>query len=365
MRLLVISFDAVSDSDLIAMSQRYDNIARFLGDSTLHTGVSSVFVTNTYPIHTSVATGVLPKEHGIRSNEEDGRWICDSRRIQAETIWEKATKKHLTTAAVLWPVTGYAKIKYNVPEMHVLPGENQILTNLRAGSTLFQLQEYLRHKKRLRGVSQPYLDDFVTCVSEDILRKNTVDLTLVHLTAYDDYCHRYGKENATQSQAADSLNRNLGRLLLAAGKDVLTIIFSDHGQLSVSSTIDPNELPFVQESNGTFELCGGSAFYRSNEGIQPDLLSRLQEQTWFERFVSDSEMETSGYAKQAAFGIIAKAGTAFTSTDKPNRGNHGYPVDYPDYQVFYAMNNTPGAPIRHSGGVITDVTQLIISQLKL
>jgi predicted AlkP superfamily pyrophosphatase or phosphodiesterase len=340
-------------------------------------GVSTVFLSNTYPVHTSIATGVLPSQHGIRSNIERGLWVCDSRRIQTPTLWDKAKAKGLTCGAVLWPVTGYAKMKYNVPEMHILPGQNQLFENLRAGSFFFQLKEFVRHRKRLHGVMQPYLDDFVTTIATDIIKKRSVDLTLIHLTAYDDDVHRHGVEDAVYRDGAKSLDQNLGRILDAAAKDDMIIVFSDHAQISVRETIDLNNLHEYSNSgghndrderfidNGYFDLCGGSAFYIGNHTISSDLRDEISSKPWFERFLTADEIQDAGYAKDCTLGIAARIGYRFGDEQHSERGDHGYPLDYPDYKVFYGVHDSPNHPVQYNGGHIFDITAKIESLLNL
>jgi predicted AlkP superfamily pyrophosphatase or phosphodiesterase len=66
-RLLIISFNALGDRvfDRIAAMP---NTAAFLRGAALVRDVSSVFLTNTYPIHASVVTGLSQAEHGLISN---------------------------------------------------------------------------------------------------------------------------------------------------------------------------------------------------------------------------------------------------------------------------------------------------------
>jgi predicted AlkP superfamily pyrophosphatase or phosphodiesterase len=371
------------------MAEFSPNIASFLQSSELHVGVKTVFVSNTYPIHTSIATGVLPVKHGIKSNTEGDIWVTDSRKIKVNTLWDAARKAGLTTAAILWPVTGHGKIKYNLPEIHIRHKQNQVIENLRAGSPFFQLKEFLRHGKKLQGIAQPNLDDFVTAVSVDVLREKKPDLTMVHLTIYDDYFHRYGLDDYYLRKAASSLDRSLGQLVEAAGEDIKIILFSDHGQLPVFGMADPNLLLVKHRVPGHFILSGGCAFY-CPQGRELDTLLRnsplgiylpefqedddfvpghremredLTKQRWFNRYLTDQEMEDSGFFPISSFGVAAKVGWCFSSGKTLYKGNHGYPVDYEDYQVFYGVSSqTPG---RYEGGQITDITALVAETLQI
>jgi hypothetical protein len=397
MKVLVISFDAVSDRDLLKMSEFCPNIADFIQGSQLHTEVTTAFVSNTYPVHTSVATGVTPDLHGIITNVEHGAWVSDSRRIQSKTIWQAAGEKKLRTAAILWPVTGHAKIKYNLPEIHIKYKQNQLIENLRAGSPFFQLKEFLRHGRKLHGIAQPYLDDFVTAVSEDVLREKKPDLTLVHLTVFDDAFHHHGLDDPFLREASKHLDNYLGRLVAAVGADTKIILFSDHGQLPVVGMDDPNEMLIERKIPGYFKLCGGSAFYipqgyeleaslRSSgmskylgDPISDDdfitghrkMKEDLSKQRWFQRYLTDREMKESGMHRISSFGVAAKCGWCFGCDGEVYRGNHGYPTDYKDYQVFYAvkepvsMSQSSVKSTHQTGGHITDVTKIIAETLDL
>jgi predicted AlkP superfamily pyrophosphatase or phosphodiesterase len=396
MKVLVISFDAVSDKDFLKMAEFCPNIAEFIRGSHLQTEVKTVFVSNTYPVHTSVSTGLLPAQHGIITNVEHGAWVTDSRKIGAKTIWEAAGEKKLTTAAILWPVTGHAKITYNLPEIHILRNQNQLIENLRAGSPFFQLKEFLRHGRKLHGIAQPGLDDFVTAVSEDVIREKQPDLALVHFTIYDDAFHHHGLDGDYLREASKHLDHNLGRLLAAAGDDTKIIVFSDHGQLPVVGVIDPNEILIERKIPGYFKLCGGSAFYIP-QGYEIEAMQRnsdvnnyfdpyisddefiaghremkedLTKERWFKRFLTEDEMEESGMTRISSFGVAAKPGWCFGYVGEAYRGNHGYPTDYQDYRVFYAVKDPLSTQktvvaTRGTGGHITDVTKIIVNSLNL
>jgi predicted AlkP superfamily pyrophosphatase or phosphodiesterase len=68
-KLLIISFDAVGDRVFDRLAA-LPNTAAFLRSAALARDVSSVFLTNTYPVHASVLTGLPQSEHAIISNVE-------------------------------------------------------------------------------------------------------------------------------------------------------------------------------------------------------------------------------------------------------------------------------------------------------
>lgn len=360
MPLLVISFDGISDTvfEEMAQSGQFPSISRFKGNSTYVGGVKTVFVSNTYPIHTSVSTGKLPKDHGITSNilqsmgHSNDKWAQLESLIKSKTIWQAAKEKGLKTAAFLWPVTCGAKINYHIPEVHLLKSQNRILSQLKHGSKLFQLKLFLKYRKQLAKIqnietSQPTLDNFITASVASLLKKKKPSLTLVHLIAYDTICHEVGpNDNDKLYLAKKAMDDNLAKLLRVWKGDIL--IFSDHSQLSVNETINLNVL-----YNSNFVQMGGCAF-----GNNVPL--NLENQYFFGRYLTKEEMHESGYAGIFAFGIAAKSGFSFG--EKPVKGDHGYPTTYENYNTFYAINKEIDYKHKLKNSVL-DVTAIIAKEL--
>ena len=361
-KVLVISFDGISDSEFENMAedtQTYPNVARFMKESSYTKNVSSIFMSNTYPIHTSIATGKLPKDHGIISNylldnaNSEYQWAQMSKYIKTKTIWDAAREKGLKTAAILWPVTGGAKINYNLPEIHLTKGQNRVLKQLQYGSKLFQINALLKYRHKLKGIKQPYLDDFATDVASDVLRGKKADLTLVHLIAYDDIRHRVGGASSELNIAKSAIDENLGKLLDITGEDITVIVFSDHAHIDVKEVVNLNKI-FGKD---VFEQCGGSAFFAKK-------IENLEEYPWFGRNLTENEMIESGYATKVDLGIAAKIGYCFAESGA-YKSNHGYPTDYDNYKVFYAIRGKDFVPTVKNGGNVRDITAIINGELGL
>ena len=394
--MLIISFDAVGSNEFERLVQ-YPTIAALRKQSALFLDVESVFPSSTYPVHTSVITGVAPGVHGVASNTEpfpstNPIWNSNERDIRAQTLWQAAALHGIDTAAVLWPVTAHSKtIRYNIPEVRARPGKSQLLTSLAAGSAALQFKMYLRHRKLLDGIRQPNLDNFTTSCMVDILRENNPGLALVHLTAYDAFCHEYSKESERMGEACESLDRSLAALLGVAGSDRDVIVFSDHSQLSVHTPCDPNSAlveagllgrrgggEYHMGPDGCFiECCGGSAFFhagRLSASRIAEWRDRIGQSEGFRRFLTDAEMHNAGYGgaersdaaqSGAAFGFCAKIGYSYETHMSDIKSNHGYPLDMPDYTVFYMARGsgfTPGSVIR--GGSLLDIAPLAARMMK-
>jgi predicted AlkP superfamily pyrophosphatase or phosphodiesterase len=387
-KLLVISFDAVGDH-LFERLLAYPRFAGLARESAVTRDVRTVFLSNTYPVHASVVTGVVPGEHGLVSNtdafpQHHPRWHFQARRIQARTIWDEAAERGLTTAAVLWPITGGARaVTYNVPEILALPGQNQLVENLLAGSKRLQLELFTRYHRMLKGIAQPELDHFVTACASAIMKEKRPDLMLVHFTAYDTLCHEGGETEAVIEKAFAALDENLGTLLDAAeavGEETAVMLFSDHAQINVHTVVTPNDLLVVtgllqkdrrdyRPGNAFFECAGGSAFLHGKDLASQtvhhirDLVLRTE---GFYRFLTESEMRECGHA-DLPFGFCAKRGYCYENYPKTIKSQHGYPPDYDQYSVFYLVRRNGGSNKQKRGGSLLDIAPLareIIAEIK-
>lgn len=336
-----------------------------------------------YPIH---ATGVPPCQHGLVCNtypfpSRHAPWHSAASDIHARTLWDAAAEKGLRTAAVMWPSTARSKaIRYNIPEVLPAPGKSQIFTSLAAGSKWLQLRLALRHRHLLRGIAQPWRDEFVTACMADILRTKRPGLALMHLTAYDSLCHQHGKNYDALQIAFASLDKNLNTLLQAAGDDTSVIVFSDHGQLPVHTSVLPNDtlvhMGLLHKTNDEyapgdagcfFECAGGSAFLHAgglDESRMQAVRAEAQSLPGFARFLWPEEMRQSGHS-ELPFGFCVLPGFSLDAVPGHEKANHGYPLDYDNYQVFYAVRapghapgTTTGGSLLHLAGIAADILGL-------
>ena len=381
--MLIISFDAVGDAEFERLLE-YPAFNAFSKQAAVFRNVPSLFVSNTYPVHVSVATGVTPGVHGVISNtgrfpSKHPQWNIHESAIRVKTLWQAAAEKGIKTAAVFWPVTAFSKsVRYNIPEVLPQPGKNQIVASMRAGSKLLQLKMLLRHGRLLSGVAQPNLDEFATACMVDILREEKPGLALIHLTAYDSLCHKNGKGSGAMDTAMESLDRNLGKLLdISGGGDVL--VFSDHSHKNVDTYLEPNKVLtdagllgrggdiYLHGEHGCFfECCAGSAFFHSGSlgaGEVCEVRGKIEKSEGFGRFLTDEEMLVSGYS-EVSFGFCAKDGYCYAAFAPGHKADHGFPVDTPDYQVFYMARGfglSPGS-VAQTGSLL-DIAPLAASRL--
>lgn len=239
-----------------------------------------------------------------------------------------------------WPVTGFINdIKYNQPELHA-NGKNFFLLQARAGSLFFQGINFLKYKKVLgeNMFDYPGADIYYTKVISDILKKGKASLVAIHLTNYDNWAHQFGKHSEETYQALRYLDSDLAELLSYVDDETLVIVFSDHSQLNVHQNIHLNEnLLFDQ---GFYSYNGGSCFFVA-EGLSQQEIEKEKQRALategVDRLLTKEEMFISGYDTQGSFGLVAKEGYYF-DTSNAYKANHGYTLDMDHYTCFIATS---------------------------
>lgn len=396
--LLIVSLDAVSDRDvdqLLTMPV----FGGFCGRGALVRQVSSVFLSNTYPAHTTVVTGCHPGRHGIPENtrpspgDMNPDWNWYARRIKAPTIYDQARKSGYRAASVLWPVTAGAGIRYNIPEIFANRWwKNQITASLLNGSLLLQVRTLLKFGRRLKGLSQPYLDDFSCAAMCDIIKRKRPNLAMLHLTDVDAQKHRHGTRSVQASDALRRMDARLGLLFSALGEAGMSeqcsiILFGDHSMLDVNQALNFNRLfeskgllrldrrGRVAEWRAWLKCCGGTAFLylRDNNdawalNTARECLQQIIDSTsgGVKRFLDGEELRLSGFAKECPLGIEADAGYEFNELKGSHKANHGYSLKQEDYKIFYAAAGSgvnEGAEL--SGGCLTDIAPLAAGLLDI
>ena len=277
-QIIVISFDGLGTSDW-PIIEKLPGFSRFLQKAAYCKQVETVYPSLTYPAHATIATGKYPAHHGIIHNTllqpdrmDSPDWYWKRRYIQGKTIYEAAKEKGMKTAAFLWPVTAGAKIDYHIPEIFANRCfDNQILVSLRNGSIRFQMEVFARYRHLMKGIQQPYLDNFIHEAVKYTLKKYEPDFTLIHYVDLDSMRHHYGH---TSPKALMALKRHDDRLTelmkLMEGKDVTWVILGDHSSLDEYYAVRLNR---VLRRNGldkvVVQSADGSAYVYGDASLEP------------------------------------------------------------------------------------------------
>lgn len=376
--LVVVSFDALSTLDFDYISS-LPNFKKFLEKAAFCKQVTSIYPTLTYPAHTTIITGRSPKNHGIINNtllqpkRKKPDWYWYKKYIKGETVYDQAVKKGMRVASILWPVTGRAKIHYNMPEIFAnRPWQNQIMVSLLSGTPLYQykLNKMFGHLRQ--GTVQPQLDHFSHEALLYTLKKYRPDLTLVHFTDLDWQRHEYGFKSPEATEALHRHDKRLGEIIKMLQdenmyEDSTIILLGDHSTLDVSNIIYLNSIfkqkEYLHISKGKIKSwqvmaksCDGSSYvYIKDKQLVPEVAKLLNimsedEKNGIEKVFSREEAEELGADPNCDFMLEGRLGYYFSDevgetlvrqigTDPESRikgamlGAHGYSPDKPDYST--------------------------------
>ncbi len=402
-RLVVVSMDGLSEAERDSL-YGLPNFSAFLRRGTGIGSIETLYPSLTYVVHATMMTGRYPDGHGIDHNHplqpgipaDHQRWYWYARELRCSTLFDLARGAGLRTAAVLWPLTAGARIRWNFPEIAALPGENQTLKVLRSGSAAWLISLQLRFGRYRRGSEQPALDDFVSRCAADTIRRKRPRLLMTHLIALDDAKHRYGSDAPQTRAALVSLDMCLGRIVaaiedsgLAAETDV--VVLGDHGHVDTRRLVRLNHLLVaaglagVQEESGLgapssgrrsktragragkdipvwrawFRCSGGSAYLHVRPG---DTAAEIQVRELLRKASQDASLGIAGIhsgpglaglrtGSGALCAVDAMSGFRFIEDpdgplveDAPEPGafgaDHGYPPGMAKYRsLFMAAGN--------------------------
>lgn len=393
-RVMVISFDAAGSADL-AYLKTLPHFKRILSEAALCPHVNSVYPSLTYPAHTSIVTGRMPKNHGVVNNiklqpgRENPDWIYQRRYIKSQTLYGEAKKKGMKTAGLLWPVIGRSGMDYYVPEIMVTrKWQNQILANALNGPIGYQLELQRRFGHLRDGIRQPGLDDFITACALYTIRKYNPDLFFLHLTDADSMRHEYGVCHEEVTRALERHDKRLGQLLEALAEtgdmsETTVVLLGDHYQKDVNKGACVNhalwKAGLLEEKNGRIrswkayaQNCDGSCYIYLNPKLSRKGASAGQEAVkrcvWeavvalagredfgIGRVFTGKEAGRLGADPDCLFMLEAKEGWYFaddfqTPVKMPDKtakgagrkescvwGTHGFLPQGEDYQTFFAM----------------------------
>jgi predicted AlkP superfamily pyrophosphatase or phosphodiesterase len=394
--LIIISFDCLSSLDF-PIIETLPHFQTILQNGALVRNVESIYPSVTYPCHATIVTGNFPNRHGVINNTHlqpgrsspDWHWFRDS--IQGTTLYDEAKKANMTTAALLWPVTGRAKIDYNMPEIFAnRPWQNQILVSLLSGSLRYQWELHKKFGHIRNGLSQPELDDFVLESTVHTIKTKKPNLLLVHFTDLDTQRHFHGFSSIEATDAILRHNFRLGRIIEALQECSIyekstIVVLGDHSALDETKAINPNVLLRKQnliKTNNKGKIvnwhaycksCDGSAYiYVKNDHDEESINkvanlvnSLLQDpNSGIEKVLTGAEASEKGADGNCAFMLEAKKGYYFledylgeycktitendvTSDKKFTLATHGYSPEKENYHTILMASGKGILPGTH------------------
>lgn len=363
MKVVLISLDALFDQDLPLMRQQ-PFFGEFLAHASGCTHVRTVYPALTYPAHTTLVTGVDPRQHGIGHNQPHHPeleasmrpWYWDRAQVKVPNLFDAVKEAGGSCASVLWPVTGKTKsIRWNFPEVLALPGENQTWKMLRYGSPLWLIQMELRHRSERVSLREPYLSDYATILLKDVIASHAPDLSAVHLVDLDDMRHHHGVFNRETRKAIQRLDHRAAEIWetmqhTPGMEGAAFCLVSDHGQADVRETVSLGEALtrlglgslFTVQSNGF----GAYLFFRQKEeeeahlGELTDFLSQHMEELRASAVYSAEDLAAMGAVEGVSLAVEAAPGVVYDDglpQAKREKATHGFGPGHPAENCLFAL----------------------------
>lgn len=252
-RLIILSIDSLIEED-VEILRGMGNFKEVIEKGSWIKKLESIYPTLTYPVHTSILTGLYPKDHGIFHNEimqinvSKQDWYWQEKYIKAETIIDAAKKAGLKTAAIGWPVMAGSRADYTIPEIWTKDPNIEMMEVLKDNTTENLLDNVLKNNYRiLKWKKQPNYDEFMISCSEEIIRTYKPEVVFIHIALVDAMRHLKGVHNDSIEEVLRLNDNWLGRIIKATKdigvyEDTNFIIQGDHGHRDVKKVICPNVL---------------------------------------------------------------------------------------------------------------------------
>jgi predicted AlkP superfamily pyrophosphatase or phosphodiesterase len=258
-KLIVLSFDALQSNDVDVLA-RLPYCSEAFKRASIVKSVREVYPTLTYPIHTSIITGVKPAVHGIFHNQRSSiQPECPDWNIMgSDWYWEKASVKVPTlvdavwasgreAATVSWPVTAGDTRGVNLPEIWPSPGKDESPRALfeRAASPRAMELFYDKYYAHFDWSNNEDLVEYAVEAGLDVARTLKPDLLLCHVVHLDHFRHMYGDQGREVDVCLRMLDVIAGRFIQAT-LDASTydetnfVILGDHGQIDIEALFNLN-----------------------------------------------------------------------------------------------------------------------------
>lgn len=348
-KVVLVSLDAF----FIADTERIDPrgfLAGMLRESAFCRRVETIFPALTYPIHVTMVTGCEPDKTGVGQNQPpqpgvpkaDRVWYWERKHIRVPTLFEAVKEAGGQSCSIFWPVNCRNRaVRWCVPEVHPIRGENAVLKALRFGTPLYALTAEKRLGHLRKGIQEHYLSNFAAALAADTVRRCRPDFTAVHLIDLDEARHRHGTFSDEAMAALGRNDRRLETIWQALQEtpgmeDALLIAVSDHGQEDIRETVNlTRKLKEIGLDRTLFVQSNGmSACFFPREGTTPvslDPAALLPPEKWKEmgisRLYTREELDRMHAVAGPLFAAEAAEGVVFSDAldeEKREAATHGF-----------------------------------------
>lgn len=392
--VLVISIDGMRPDYVTDAAGHHLNIPTlrgFMKNGVYADGVVGVIPTLTYPSHTTLMTGVWPREHGVYANrqfdpfrESPGPAITAFSTIHVETLWQAAHQSGYTTASVGWPITtGSRWIDYLMPanpDFETKPPQPGVWYDRPHGLRKILDQDLPRGKSL-------NIDQRRFSWTLSILRRYKPDFMTTHLGRLDHAQHLTGPFSERSDRTIERIDARVARLIQLERKNdpkSYIVIVSDHGFEPIAKKVNLGVLfvrkgllrPPSGDHAGSWDaalwITGATAYvmlhHPSDAAVRNKVTALLLEAAGnpdygISQILTHAELVNRGGNPKAAFMIELRPGFVFgyglsgeVVVPDPGRGTHGYLPDRPALYASFLMMGPDVARGRDLG--IVDMRQI-------
>lgn len=401
-RVLLISIDGLSFPLFEDPTLEMPTL-RKLAQRGIRGPLAPIFPTMTWPTHTTMITGNLPRRHGVTGNRHYDRkkrrvepaWrVARSELIRTPTIFDQLKKAGIDSASIQWPGTqSDPSIRWNIPEVY----GRKAYQNASTQSWLKELRkagiptEWLSHFSK----REMFLQDASTCaIARYAVRQHRPRMLALHFLAADTLGHLYGPGSAPMRWALRLIDGYLAQVLAEyeqAGilDETEIVIVSDHGFIEVKTSFDLDkllvELGLVEnkrrpERGPVYSLSQGQVAFvhfldaKKRDEQRRKLVAALRKRPEIERIVGPSGfaklgLPSWGDTRIGELVVIGKPDVIFRAVKEKEkltgraglRGMHGYPGSH---ETNKALLIAVGPSFRRST-LPTPVSQLDVAPLIL
>lgn len=233
--VIVISVDGLDHRylrDADALGLMIPTLRKLMREGEFTGGLIGAVPTVTWPSHTTLITGVPPREHGIlgnrrpRSESGDYYWMADM--LKVKTLWHATRQAGKTSAAITWPVTVNADIDFNLPEyFRARDGGSMDYISIYEKATPGLIEAIEQFDPTFR---QPWVDDRTRKVATVYLLKHKrPDLLLLHFVDLDAVAHEHRPFEKEANATLEQTDAYIAEILAAAPPNAVVVVLGDHG----------------------------------------------------------------------------------------------------------------------------------------
>ena len=276
-QLVVVSFDSLQSNDLDVLAEM-PFFSQILRGGAVVQNIRPIYPTLTYPIHTTMISGVRPQVHGIVHNQIPGLWRQNPdwslygsdwywyrKDVQVPTLLDAAAAAGKKVASVLWPVTAGEKGFLNVPPIWPDRTQDPRALMQHAMSEEAYARFYHRYHAHYHWENVDDMHYYGAEIALESLEEDRAERLLRHVEQLDDTRHHYGDSGREVHLCLRQLDILAGRYLAAAQRagtleQTNFVFLGDHGQIDVEHVFLLNRL-FVEEGLIQLDEAGEPADY--------------------------------------------------------------------------------------------------------